>query len=171
MPIYEYYCRPCHTIFSFFARSASSSNQPVCPKCQHKPLEKQVSRFAISKGLSEPSSGGDDPFAHLDDAQMEKLMTEMSSTFGDDGDSGSENPQEMARMMHKLFNMTGMQPSQAMQEAMRRMEAGEDPDRIDEEMGSILDEEEPMMGESGGIKARLKRYIEPPNVDPELYDL
>jgi hypothetical protein len=77
----------------------------------------------------------------------------------------------MARMMHKLFNMTGMQPSQAMQEAMRRMEAGEDPDRIDEEMGSILDEEEPMMGESGGIKARLKRYIEPPNVDPELYDL
>lgn len=171
MPIYEYYCRPCHTIFSFFARSTSTQSQPVCPKCHHKPLDKQVSRFAISKGLSEPTAGGDDPFANVDDAQMEKLMSEMASTFGEDGESGSENPQEMARMMHKLFNMTGMQPTQAMQEAMRRMEAGEDPDRIDEEMGDILDEEEPMLGNSGGIKGRLKRYIEPPNVDPELYDL
>ncbi len=74
----------------------------------------------------------------------------------------------MARMMNKLFTMTGMQPSQAMQEAMRRMEAGEDPDRIDEEMGSILDAEEPMLGNSGGFKGRLKRYIEPPNVDPSF---
>lgn len=171
MPIYEYYCRPCHTIFSFYARSNSNTNKPICPKCSHKSLDKQVSRFAISKGLSEPSQSSDDPFANVDESQMEKLMEEMASTFGEDGESGSENPQDMARMMHKLFQVTGMNPSEAMQEAIRRMEAGEDPDRIDEEMGDILDAEEPMFGNTEGLKGRLRRYIEPPNVDPELYDL
>jgi hypothetical protein len=28
-----------------------------------------------------------------------------------------------------------------------------------------------LMGGAQGIKGRLKRYIEPPNVDPDLYDL
>jgi hypothetical protein len=121
--------------------------------------------------LKEPSAGGDDPFANVDEAQMERLMSEMATAFGEDGESGTENPQDMARMMHKLFSLTGMQPSAAIQEAMRRMEAGEDPDRIDEEMGDLLDAEEPMFGEGGGIKGRLRRYIEPPNIDPELYDL
>ncbi len=78
----------------------------------------------------------------------------------------------MAQMMRKLFETTGMQPTQAMLEAVRRMEAGEDPDRIDEEMGEQLDAEEPMYGEPhGGMKGRLRRFIEPPNVDPNLYDL
>ncbi len=107
----------------------------------------------------------------MNEAQMEKLMTEMSATFGDDGEGGSENPRQMAEMMRKIFDTTGMQPSGAMLEAMRRMEAGEDPDKIEEEMGDVLDVDGPMFGESGGVKGRLRRYIEPPNVDPELYDL
>ncbi len=171
MPIYEFYCRPCHTVYSFLARSGSNDKRPVCPKCGHKGLDKQISRFAISKGLSEPSRADDDPFAGVDESKMESLMEEMASTFGDDGEAASENPQQMAQMMNKLFSVTGMKPSEAMQEAMRRMQAGEDPDRIDEEMGAILDAEEPMMGEATGIKGRLKRYFEPPNTDPGLYDL
>jgi putative FmdB family regulatory protein len=171
MPIYEYYCRPCHTVYSFFARSSTSKALPVCPKCGSKRLDKQISRFAISKGLTEPSQADNDPFANVNEAQMEKLMAEMSATFGDDGEAGSENPQQMAHMMRKIFDTTGMQPSGAMLEAMRRMEAGEDPDKIDEEMGDVLDAEEPMFGESGSVKGRLRRFIEPPNIDPELYDL
>jgi putative FmdB family regulatory protein len=171
MPIYEYYCRPCHTIYSFFARTTSMKIAPVCPKCGAKKLDKQVSRFAISKGLSEPSRTESDPFDNIDEAQMEKLMAEMSATFGDDGEGGSENPQQMAQMMRKIFDTTGMQPTGAMLEAMRRMEAGEDPDKIDEEMGELLDAEEPTFGEPGSVKGRLRRFIEPPNVDPELYDL
>ena len=73
--------------------------------------------------------------------------------------------------MRKIFDTTGMQPTGAMLEAMRRMEAGEDPDKIDEEMGEVLDAEEPIFGDVGGVKGRLRRYVEPPNVDPELYDL
>lgn len=171
MPIYEFYCRPCHTVYSFLARSSSNTKRPACPKCGHPELDKQISRFAISKGLAEPSQAGDDPFAGVDESKMDSLMEEMASAFGEDGESASENPQDMARMMNKLFSVTGMQPSDAMQEAIRRMQAGEDPDRIDEEMGAILDAEDPMMGDVSGLKGRLKRYFEPPNSDPGLYDL
>jgi putative FmdB family regulatory protein len=171
MPIYEYYCRPCHTIYSFLARGTKSTSLPACPKCGARQLSKQVSRFAISKGRKENSeAAGSDPFENVDDAQMEKLMAEMSGAFGDDGDGVPENPHEMARMMNRMFQVTGMQPGEAMQEAIRRMEAGEDPDRIDEEMGGLLDAEEPMFGNAQGIKGRLRRYVDPPNVDPELYD-
>ena len=171
MPIYEFYCPPCHTVYSFFARSTSSNAVPKCPKCGAKKLEKQISRFAISKGLSEPSRAENDPFENMNEGQMDKLMTEMSATFGEDGQGGSENPQQMAQMMRKIFDTSGIQPTVAMLEAMRRMEAGEDPDKIDEEMGAVLDAEEPLFGDSTGVKGRLRRFIEPPNVDPELYDL
>jgi putative FmdB family regulatory protein len=170
MPIYEYYCPPCHTIFSFLARGLNSAREPVCPRCGRQPLEKQVSRFAISKGLREPSAAKD-PLDNVDEAKMESLMAEMASSFGEDGEGGGENPHEMARMMQKLFQVTGMQPSDAMSEAIRRMEAGEDPDKIDEEMGALLDAEEPFLAGEGGMQGRLRRFIEPPNIDPELYDL
>ncbi len=99
MPIYEYYCKPCHTIFSFFARSTSNDKKPKCPKCGFKKLDKQVSRFAISKGLSEPSqAGGDDPFENMDESKMEAIMSEMASVMGDDeGNGGEEDPRKMAR--------------------------------------------------------------------------
>ena len=57
-----------------------------------------------------------------------------------------------------------------MLETMKRMEAGEDPDKIDEEMGDALDGDgDPFI--SPGKGKRLSRFFEAPNVDPELYDL
>jgi hypothetical protein len=109
--------------------------------------------------------------ANVDEAVMEKLMAEMADTFGEDGESGSEDPRKMAAMMRKMFQATGMEPAGAMLEAMKRMEAGEDPDKIDEEMGDLLDAEDPMFGGDASVKGRLKRLMEPPNVDPGLYDV
>jgi hypothetical protein len=63
-----------------------------------------------------------------------------------------------------------MQPNDAMQEAIRRMEAGEDPDRIDEQMGDALDADgDPFSPDSKA--RRWRRLLEAPNVDPELYEL
>ena len=50
MPIYEFYCADCHTIFNFLARKTSSV-VPGCPRCDRRRLERRVSAFAISKGL------------------------------------------------------------------------------------------------------------------------
>jgi len=168
MPIYEYYCPPCHTVYSFLARSMVVPNPPSCPKCGHRKLDKKVSRFAISKGLAEPSSDAD-PFENMDESKMEQLMQEMAPHMDDDG---PEDPRQMAHFMKRMFEMTGAEPNGAMLEAMRRMEAGEDPDAIDEEMGDALDAEgDPFV--SGGAKSmrRMRRWFEAPNVDPELYEL
>jgi putative FmdB family regulatory protein len=50
MPLYEYYCTPCHTIFSFLSRTANVSRQPACPRCGGE-LKKQVSSFAFSQKM------------------------------------------------------------------------------------------------------------------------
>ncbi len=172
MPIYEYYCQPCHTIFSFFARSTAAVKPPKCPKCGAKKLEKQVSQFAISKGLQESdSSAADDPFANVDDSKMDQIMAEMASSMGDeDGQGGEEDPRKLASVMKKFFDAAGMKPNDAMVEAMRRMESGEDPDKIDEELGDALDADDPFNDESSKLKKRIRRMLDRPKVDPELYD-
>jgi putative FmdB family regulatory protein len=167
MPIYEFYCSDCHTVYSFLAKSASNTMTPGCPKCKRKKLEKQVSRFAISKGLTEQSADGD-PFEGMDDAKMEAALESMS---GDFENVNEDDPKQMASMMRRLFETTGMQPNGSIEEAMRRMEAGEDPDKVEEEMGDVLDSEDPF--EQLGTKkaGMLRRLFEAPNVDPNLYDL
>jgi hypothetical protein len=89
----------------------------------------------------------------------------------DENSEGPDDPRQMASLMKKMFDVTGMQPNDAMQEAIRRMEAGEDPDRIDEEMGDALDGDgDPFAGPEPKLK-KWKRMFEAPDVDPELYEL
>jgi putative FmdB family regulatory protein len=169
MPIYEFYCKRCHTIYSFFARSTNQKAEPACPKCGLKKLDRKMSRFAISRGLKEDAAGADDPFAGVDESRMEQAMMAMESEFENVDEN---NPQQMAHMMKRMFEAVGVEPNGAMLEAMRRMESGEDPDRIDEEMGDLLDESDPFsVASAADAKARMRRLLEPPNVDPELYDL
>ena len=33
MPIYEYYCGTCNTIYQFLIRRVTAETSPVCPKC------------------------------------------------------------------------------------------------------------------------------------------
>ena len=173
MPIYEFYCADCHTVFNFLARRPNTTKRPACPRCGRPRLERKVSRFAISKGRRE-SDAADDPLADLDDARMERVMAEMAQEF--DG-ANEDDPRQMARMMRKLHDATGLPLGAGMEEAIRRMEAGEDPDKIEEEMGDLLDED-PLLGEggsspgqTGGSLRRLSRKLKPPDVDDTLYDL
>jgi putative FmdB family regulatory protein len=169
MPIYEYYCPPCHTVFSFLSRSMRIPPPPACPKCGRDNLEKKVSRFAISKGMAEPTADDSDPFANIDESKMERLMEEMAPHMDE---NGAEDPRQMAHLMRKMFEMTGAAPNAAMMEAMRRMEAGEDPDQIDDQMGEALDAEgDPFVQSKDKPLHRLRRLLEAPNVDPDLYEI
>ena len=170
MPIHEFYCPDCHRIYNFLARRPNVTKRPSCPRCSRPKLERKISKFAISKGLtasSEDSEGMDLP-AGLDEAKMERVLAEMATEAEN---INEDDPRQMARMMRKLYDGTGLPLGDGMEEAMRRMEAGEDPDSIEAEMGEVLDNDDMLLGPGkSGLKG-MSRRLRPPEVDAKLYDL
>ncbi len=49
MPIYEYRCRPCGKVSSFFVRSINTSLEPACAHCQSLDMQRRMSSFAMGK--------------------------------------------------------------------------------------------------------------------------
>lgn len=169
MPIYEFYCGDCHTIYSFFARRVDTETIPPCPKHTGHKLKRQMSRFAISRGRSETPEADAGGMPDMDDEKMEQAMMQLA---GEAEGLNEDDPQAMARMMRRLMETTGMRMGEGMEEAIRRMEAGEDPDKVEEELGDVLDSEEPFGSDSAEqLKALRRRITEAPNVDPEVYDM
>lgn len=170
MPVYEYYCSDCHTIYSFRVESFASKKKPKCPDCGTKKLEKQISMFAISKGRGE--NDGDEEFPDIDETAMEKAMMALENEAGG---LDEEDPRAMAKFMRKLYDSTGLKLGDGMDEAIRRMESGEDPDKIEEEMGDALDADDMLFGGKSGKKRlnlkEVKKKLLPPKVDKTLYDL
>ena len=162
MPIYEFYCEPCNTVFSFFSRGVDTARIPACPGCR-RPLKRQMSIFAkVSRGKEEPA--GDDMPA-IDEAKMERAMAMLA---GEAEKLNEDDPRQAAQLMRKLTDATGLSLGSGMEEALLRLERGEDPDRIEEEMGDLLEGEEPFLMEGKGKRGRRKPK---PRVDETLYDL
>ena len=170
MPIYEFYCQNCHTIYNFLSRAVNTKKIPNCPTCLNVALQRKVSLFsAISGGKKEESeSGGDaDLPPGFDEAKMEKAMGMLAK----EAEHLDENdPRQAAQLMRKLSDATGLAMGPAMEEALHRMERGEDPDKIEAEMGDLLEHEEPFLLENKGSSVKGERRSRP-NVDEKLYEL
>ncbi len=166
MPIYEFYCADCHTIYSFFSRRIDTNKVPSCPKCGRPELRRQVSMFSLSKARAE--TGQDDAFADVDES---KLGAAMASLAGEMEGLNEEDPRQVAKLMRRLFDASGVNLNDGMQEAIRRMEAGEDPDRIEQDMGDLLEAGDPFAPTRRQTLNDLRRRYLPPAVDETLYDL
>jgi len=167
MPVYEFYCVDCHAIFNFLSRTVNTEKCPPCPRCGRSELDRQVSRFAISKNRPEP--GPDGLPGCLDEEKMEQAMMALA---GEMEGVDEDDPRAMVHFMRKFSALTGMELGDEAQEAMRRLEAGEDPEQIEAEMGDLLGDEgspEALFGK--GKLARLKRHLVPPEHDETLYTL
>jgi putative FmdB family regulatory protein len=163
MPIYEFYCEECNCIYNFFSKTINTEKIPVCPKCETgTPLSRQVSVFAVTGRASEDSEDTDLPF---DESKMEKAMAMLEKEAGN---INEDDPRQAADLMRKLSDMTGMELGDGMNEALRRMENGEDPDQIEAEMGSLLENEDPFI--LPGAKGKAARALKPKR-DETLYDL
>ena len=151
MPIYEYACPKCRVIFNFLSKRTNPDRLPVCPKCGNKKMLKQMSRFAMSRGLKEPPAksepeSGEPPMPDFEGSRMERAMMEMER---DMEHLDENNPKHMAHMMRKMKDI--MPPDSVPKEldvAIKRLEAGEDPEKIEEDMGDLLGDF--MGGEEGG---------------------
>jgi putative FmdB family regulatory protein len=166
MPVYEFYCPDCHMIFNFLSRRINTDKQPNCPRCNHQQLDRQVSMFAISKGRTEE---GDANMPDIDESRLEQAMQAMAAEA--EG-MNEDDPRQAARMMRKLYEATGLQLGDGMEEAIRRMEAGEDPEQIERELGDVLEGEDPLGGLEikKGLKGLRQKYGRP-TVDSTLYEL
>jgi len=146
MPIYEFYCERCNTIFNFYSKSIHTNKQPICPKCKTRKLKRLLSSFS--------------PF---DDEKMEKaagILAREAQNINED------DPKQAAHLMRRLSEMTGLDMGKGMKEAMKRLEAGEDPEKIEEEMGDILEEEPFVLPEKTPA-----RKTSTPLKDETLYEL
>lgn len=161
MPIYEFACPKCRRIYSFLSKKVNPEHLPKCPKCGNGKLEKQMSRFAMVKGMKEPAAGGEETgegMPDIDESRMEKVMGELEK---DIEHMDENNPRHLAHMMKKMKE--ALPPGSAPKEldiAIRRLEKGEDPDKIEEDMGDIFgdmlggEDDEGFGGGPGGAYTR-----------------
>lgn len=159
MPIYEFYCADCHMLLNFFCPRVNTSSRPDCPRCGRAELERKASVFSITTHRAREEEGMPD----IDESKMEQAMHMMArESQGMDED----DPRQAARMMKKLCAATGLDMGPGMQEAIGRLEAGEDPDQVEAELGDVLENDDLFtMVRRGGRGQR------PLLTDETIYDL
>ena len=196
MPIYEYYCPDNHKIYSFYAKTLAQGQ--IVPKCPDNPvyrMVKMLSSFAVTgrtrkTGERTPDTGkggmgiegpGGDP---TKERRMEAALSAMEDEFAD---VNKNDPRAMDRMMRRMSELTGEKLDGGMEEVVRKLEEGADPDRLEEEMGDVFGDKEggdpddpsgagpgegearpPVEPKEPRRRFRLRRG--PPIRDPKLYD-
>ncbi len=115
---------------------------------------------------------------------MAAAMSAMESEFANVDEN---DPRGMGRMMRRMAELTGEKLDGQMEEVVRKLEEGADPDKLEEEMGDAFgdkesgDPEDPYGAGPGETKAkagtepkepRQRFHVRrgPPVRDPKLYD-
>jgi len=175
MPIYEYYSPDTNRIYSFFAKTlAQGKLTPHCPDNPKARMVKLLSSFAVGgTRKEEPTAAGPEAGNAAEDARVEAAMSAMEREFSNVDDN---DPRAMARMMRRMAELSGEKLDEPMEEAVRKLEEGADPDSLEAEMGDAFGgegddmppgPEKPAETMAGRTKLKVRR---PPTRDPKLYD-
>jgi putative FmdB family regulatory protein len=169
MPLYEFYCEPCHTVFTFHSPRVDTVTLPACPACGTK-LTREVSVFAhIVRGKGEAEPTDDGSAAERMDQVLAQMGERIQALDDDDAD-----PREAVKVMKEMASAGGLHFNQEVREAMARIEAGEDPAKIDEEFSEVFATDNPFADGEDGAGAKVSdvwRRLRGPRRDPKWYDL
>jgi hypothetical protein len=170
MPIYEFYCPEKNTVYQFLARTLGYRDRvPKCPDGDGLTMERRVSRFAIIGKAKE--NEGDDPFAGIDETKMEALMADMEKSMGG-LDENNPDPRQLGHFMRKMTDLMGDKTPPELREIVKRLESGEDPEKLESEFGDLAGDEE---GASDALFSQVMKKIRgqraQPMRDPKLYEL
>ena len=194
MPIYEYYCPDNNKIYSFYAKTLAQAQQP--PKCPDNPayrLVKLLSPFAVTgrtrkATTKEEGEAGDEaalPKPDADAAEDARMEAAMSAMEGEFANVDENDPRAMGRMMRRMAELTGEKLDGQMEEVVRKLEEGADPDALEGEMGDAFGDQEGGAEDPYGLgpgaeakpgaepkepRQRFRRRRPPPVRDPKLYD-
>lgn len=125
MPIYEYKCGDCKRKVSLFfpsfsaAESRTAAGENKCPHCESANLTRLMSRArAIRAGVG----GGDNDLTENPDPMLDGLE--------------DEDPRSVARWARRMKESMGeeLDMGPEFDQALARIEAGEDPDRVMEDL-------------------------------------
>ena len=165
MPIYEFYCKNCNTIYNFWSPTVNTEKIPSCPKCNNPNLKRKMSSYAIiSKSNQEQDSELDD--LPIDESKMEDAIMSLASEAEN---LNEDDPRSMAQLMRKFSDKAGIKYNDKLEEALARLESGENPKNIEDEMGEVFDDDElPFDLKSG---PSIKEHLKKPDQDETLYDL
>jgi len=118
MPRYDYRCQSCKKRSVIFQTYAEYGQKKVkCPHCGSSELQRLIARVRIARS---------------EESRLDEL-----SDPSDWGDVDENDPRSMARMMRKMGSELGEDMPGEFDEVVDRLEAGEDPDEIEESMPDL----------------------------------
>lgn len=169
MPIYEFYCRDCHTVYSFFSQRVDVEVIPACPSGEGHGLARKPSTFAT---LSAGSDDDEDPLLPgVDEARVERAMDEMAGEFANLGEDVEDSPQDLARMFRRFSELGGVEPGPILEDMLARLESGADLEDVESEFEDFDDDEadvEQFFRTRKALRDLRRRH---PRVDDTLYFL
>lgn len=120
MPIYEYRCEDCRRRVSIFWRTYSDAEEgePLCPRCGGSHLSRLVSRVRVVR--SEAS--------RMDDVADPSWLSDLDEN----------DPRSVGRAMRRMADEMGEDMGPEFEEAVGRLEAGEDPEEIERSMPDLM---------------------------------
>lgn len=168
MPIYEFYCPDNNKLYQFLARTLAYRNAtPRCPDDPALKMERRVSRFAV---IGKAKEEGDDPFAGIDESKMESFMADMEGEMSG-MDENNPDPRQLGRFMRKMTDMMGDKTPPELREMVKRLEAGEDPEKLEEQFGDLGGEDAAGDALFSQMMKKIKSGAKQPHRDPKLYEM
>ncbi len=147
-------------------------------------MKKLVSGFSITGDRKEPNAEEsiekleqEDPFSGMSEAQTHAMMQEMEGAM-QGMDEDNPDPRQMGSLMRRMCEVTGEKMDEPMEEVVRKLEEGMNPDELEDRMGDFMGDEgdgdspnEPD-DKTAETKAKLRRIMKKRLVrDPKLYEL
>jgi len=169
MPIYEFFCPENNRIYQFYARTlAQGRTVPRCPDNPKYRMRKVLSAFAVGGAeRGEGPAGAPGPANGPEDGRIEAAIGAMEREFSS---VDEKDPRAMGRIMRRMAELTGERIGGDMEEVVRKLEEGADPDTLEEQLGADPAEGAGDPPAPGEARARARARRPAPVRDPKLYE-
>ena len=113
----------------------------------------------------------------MDPSQANQMMKELETSISG-MDEDNPDPKQMGSLMRRMCEMSGEHMDEPMEEVVRKLEEGMNPQELEENIGDFMGDEtggeisEISGDNSASVQTKLKRLLAKKNQrDPTLYDI